>query len=170
MRGHGQDAGSSCSTTWPTDPGLLGLSGGLSNDLRDIEEQAGKGNQQARLAHRCIRRRGAALSRRLSGAPGRRRRHRLHRRHRRKLGRDAGGRLRQPRLVRHRLDPTRTERDRVSRRFTPPDSRVAIWIMPTNEELIVARQAQAVAGVVRPDHVPGQSHRQRGGDPEGRRP
>ena len=82
--------------------GLLGLSGGLSNDLRDLEEQAATRRSGRAAGYRCLRGLGAPLLGCLSAVAERDRCDRLHRRHRRKLGRHPCGRVCQPRLVRHR--------------------------------------------------------------------
>ena len=122
--------------------GLLGLSGGLSNDLRDLEEQAAKGNSRAILAIDVF----VASVRQFLGAY---------------LvllnGADAiaftGGigensaRMRQAVCERLdwfgiRLDPERNRTATGEQAIHAIGSRVAIWILPTNEELIVARQAK----------------------------
>jgi acetate kinase len=125
-----------------TRSGLLGLSGGLSNDLRDLEEQAAKGNSRATLAIDVF----VASVRQFLGAY---------------LvllnGADAiaftGGigensaRMRQAVCERldwfgiH-LDPERNRTATGEQAIHAAGSRVAIWILPTNEELIVARQAK----------------------------
>jgi acetate kinase len=42
------------------------------------------------------------------------------------------------------LDPRRNQEARGEARIDAAGSRVQLWIMPTNEELVVARQAQAL--------------------------
>ena len=122
--------------------GLLGLSGGLSNDLRDLEEQAAKGHSRATLAIDVF----VASVRQFLGAY---------------LvllnGADAiaftGGigenSAQMRRAVCERLDwfgiRLDLERNRTAtgeQAIHADGSRVAIWILPTNEELIVARQAK----------------------------
>ncbi len=51
--------------------------------------------------------------------------------------------LPRPRLVRHRARPgARTPRGRPSARVSTAGSRVQVWTVPTNEEIVVARQAK----------------------------
>lgn len=122
--------------------GLLGLSGGLSNDLRDLEEQAAKGNGRAKLAIdvfvASVRQYLGAYLLLLNGADaiaftgG--------------IGENSSS-MRQ--AVCARLDWFGIELDAARNRTATGEqaihaagSRVAIWILPTNEELIVARQAK----------------------------
>jgi acetate kinase len=124
--------------------GLLGLSGGLSNDLRDLEEAAGKGNTVARQALNVF----VASVRHYLGAYlvvlG---------------GADAivftGGIGENSAPMRAAvcanldwfgitLDPVRNQEAKGEVPIHDHGSRVEIWIMPTNEELIVARQAKAL--------------------------
>ena len=126
--------------------GLLGLSGGLSNDLRDLEEQAAKGNDKARLAIdvfvASVRHYLGAYLALLNGA-------------------DAiaftGGIGENSSAIREavcrnldwfgiRLDLARNQEARGEQSIHAQDSRVAIWILPTNEELIVARQVKQLLG------------------------
>ena len=89
-----------------------------------------------------VRRQRAALPRRLSGRTGRRRRDRLHRRHRREPARvsapPSAANLEELGIV---LDPAANESAKGEAKISAPQSRVQIWVIPTNEELIVARQA-----------------------------
>ena len=119
--------------------GLLGLSG-VSNDARDIEQAAENGNQQADFALRVY----AAEIKRyigqylavLNGA-------------------DAivftGGIGENSQRVRHdvcadmdyvglHLDEGRNIQAKGETKISADDSRVEIWIVPTNEEIVVARQ------------------------------
>jgi acetate kinase len=122
--------------------GLLGLSGGLSNDLRDLEEQAANGNHKARLAIdvfvASVRHFLGAYLVLLDGADaiaftgG--------------IGENSAS-MRQ--AICDRLDwfgiEIDLERNRTAageQAIHAKESRVAIWILPTNEELIVARQAK----------------------------
>jgi acetate kinase len=121
--------------------GLLGLSGGL-NDLRDIEKAAQEGNANARQAIdvfvAAVRHYLGAYLLLLNGA-------------------DAivftGGIGENSALMRAEvcahldwfgihLDPARNAQARGEMPIHAAASRVQIWIMPTNEELIVARQAK----------------------------
>jgi acetate kinase len=122
--------------------GLLGLSGGLSNDLRDLEEQSAKGNSRARLAIEvfvaAVRQYLGAYLVLLDGADaiaftgG--------------IGENSAS-MRQA-VCDHldwfgiRLDPERNRTATGEQAIHAEGSRVAIWILPTNEELIVARQAK----------------------------
>jgi acetate kinase len=120
--------------------GLLGLSG-LSGDVRDLEEAAAKGHKRADLALEAF----VASIRHYIGAYlvvlG---------------GADAivftGGIGENSRRVRSgvcrnlewaglRLDPNRNEVAKGEARISGDDSRVEVWVVPTNEELVVARQA-----------------------------
>jgi acetate kinase len=124
--------------------GLLGLSGGLSNDLRDLEDQAGKGDPVAAQAIdvfvAAVRHYLGAYLLLLDGADaivftgG--------------IGENSA-RIR--RAVCNKLDwfgillsQGLNETAKGEMPIHAPGSRVQIWIMPTNEELIVARQAKAL--------------------------
>jgi acetate kinase len=121
--------------------GLLGLSGG-SNDLRDVEEEAKKGNGRAQAAIdvfvASVRHYLGAYLLLLNGA-------------------DAivftGGIGENSAAMRRavcanlgwfgiRLDPAKNEKAKGEAAVHASDSRVQLWTMPTNEELIVARQAK----------------------------
>lgn len=121
--------------------GLLGLSG-LSGDVRDLERAAGEGNARARLALDVfigsIRHYLGAYLVELGGA-------------------DAivftGGIGENSALVRSgvcrdlagfgiELDAQANSSARGERAISAASSRTQIWIMPTNEELVVARQAK----------------------------
>ena len=114
--------------------GLLGISG-ISNDMRDLlgEQRAG-GAAGGRLL-RLSRREGDRRARR--GA-GRRRRPGVHRRHRRELAGDPPADLRGVGVARHRAR-RRGERAQAARGSRTPDSKVSAWVIPTNEELMIAR-------------------------------
>lgn len=122
--------------------GLAGLSG-TSGDLRDIEEAAGKGNEQARLALDVYI---AAIRQFIGGYMA-------------LLGGcDAivftGGIGENSQLIRSRvcermewagigLDPQANATARGEAKISAPDARVEVWTVPTNEELVVARQTAA---------------------------
>jgi acetate kinase len=124
--------------------GLLGLSGGHSNDLRDLEKQAGQGDPVSQQAIdvfvAAVRHYLGAYLLLLNGA-------------------DAivftGGIGENSATIRAAvcanlawfgiaLDPLRNQQGKGEMPVHSQASRVQIWIMPTNEELIVARQAQAL--------------------------
>jgi acetate kinase len=123
--------------------GLLGISG-LSGDVRDLEEAAAQGHARAGLALDAfvasIRHYLGAYLVALGGA-------------------DAivftGGIGENSRLVRSgvcrdlewaglRLDSDRNVAAKGEARISGDDSRVQVWVVPTNEELVVARQAAAL--------------------------
>ncbi|MEZ6135073.1 MAG: acetate/propionate family kinase [Pirellulaceae bacterium] len=127
-----------------TEAGLLGLSGGVSGDIRDLENAASEGNAEAQLALDVYI---AEVRRQLGGmlvALG---------------GCDAlvftGGIGENGANVRAavcsgleelglQIDTTINASARSSEiRLDATDSRAQIWIIPTNEELIVARQTAA---------------------------
>ena len=127
-----------------TEAGLLGISGGVSGDIRDLEQAADAGNSDARLALDVY---VAEIRRQLGGmlvALG---------------GADAivftggigenGARIREAvcanlgELGIH-LDLDRNSSARGESRLETAGSRMQIWIIPTNEELIVARQTLSV--------------------------
>ncbi|MFO0870764.1 MAG: acetate/propionate family kinase [Pirellulales bacterium] len=126
--------------------GLLGLSG-VSGDIRDLEEAAASGNARARLALDVF---AAEIRRHLGGVLAE-----LN-------GADVvvftGGIGENARAVRSavvgqldrlgiRLDPQRNATARGECRISADDSPTQVWIVPTNEELIVARQsAQLLQG------------------------
>jgi acetate kinase len=123
--------------------GLLGLSG-ISNDLRDIEEAMRQDNPRAKLAIQVL----VASIRDYLGA------YLL-----RMNGAEAivftGGIGENSAFLRSQvchsldwfgilLDPRRNQEARGEQSIHADKSRVHIWIMPTNEELIVARQTKAL--------------------------
>ncbi|MFA9479787.1 acetate/propionate family kinase [Phycisphaerales bacterium AB-hyl4] len=127
--------------------GLLGISG-VSADIRDVHEAAEQGNDRAKLAvdafvESCRHYLGAYLVA-LGGA-------------------DAisftGGIGQHDKIVRAAicqnlgfagikldLDKNNTVTGKDEQRIEATDSQVAIWVLPTNEELIVARQTAEVLG------------------------
>ncbi|MGN6544909.1 MAG: acetate/propionate family kinase [Aureliella sp.] len=123
-----------------TEAGLLGLSGGISGDIRDLEQAADGGNADAQLALDVY---VAEIRRQLGGmlvALG---------------GADAivftggigenGARIRQAVCqglseLGIELDQARNATARGETRLESCGSRAQVWIIPTNEELIVARQ------------------------------
>ncbi|MFO0817967.1 MAG: acetate/propionate family kinase [Pirellulales bacterium] len=120
--------------------GLLGLSG-VSGDIRDLEEAAAAGNARARLALDVfaaeIRRHLGGLLAELNGAD---------------VVVFTGGIGENAKQVREavvgnlgrlgiRLDPARNASARGECRISADDSPTQVWIVPTNEELIVARQS-----------------------------
>ncbi len=121
--------------------GLLGV-GGSGNDLRDIEAAAQAGHGRANLALdvfvASVRHYLGAYLVELGGA-------------------DAvvftGGIGENSTLIRERvcrdldwfgikLDPTKNQTGQAERIVSSSDSRVALWTIPTNEEIVVARQAR----------------------------
>ncbi|HUE13345.1 MAG TPA: acetate/propionate family kinase [Planctomycetaceae bacterium] len=125
--------------------GLLGISG-LSGDVRDLEEAAANGHARANLALNAfveaIRHYIGAYLVLLGGADvivftggiGENSR------------RVRGGVCRDMEWAGLRLDPARNEQARGETRISADDSRVEIWVVPTNEELVVARQAAELCG------------------------
>ncbi len=123
--------------------GLLGISG-VSNDYRDVEEAASKGNERARLALEVlvesVRHYVGAYLAVLNGAD---------------LLAFTGGigengvEFRREVCARMdyagiRLDPDRNQVRGEEATISAGDSRVRIMVIPTNEELIVARQTREV--------------------------
>lgn len=126
--------------------GLLGMSG-LSGDVRDLEQAAATGNERADLALKVFTQSikqylGAYLAV-LGGA-------------------DAivftGGIGENSIRVRHdscsglefagvKLDPTLNTTAKGEVRLSATDSKVQIWTIPTNEEIVVARQTAEVIGI-----------------------
>ncbi len=124
--------------------GLLGLSDGLSGDIRDLETASQEGNQAAQLALDVyvseVRRHLGGMMMALGGA-------------------DAivftGGIGENGKGIRSSicrgledfgiaLDPSKNDANGpVERRVDSEGSRVQLWLVPTNEELIVARQTMA---------------------------
>jgi acetate kinase len=140
MRGTGLSLGAVLDTL-AEKSGLLGLSG-ISGDIRDLEEAAAQGKGQARLALDVftseIRRHLGGMLVELGGA-------------------DAivftGGIGENGVSIRSAvcanltelgiaLDPSRNESAKGECRISSDDSRTEVWIVPTNEELIVARQTK----------------------------
>ncbi|MFM7073378.1 MAG: acetate/propionate family kinase [Planctomycetota bacterium] len=120
--------------------GLLGLSG-VSGDIRDLEEAAAAGHARARLALDVfaaeIRRHLGGLLAELNGAD---------------VIVFTGGIGENARNVRTavlgkfdrlgvRLDPDRNASGRGEYRISADDSPTQVWVLPTNEELVVARQS-----------------------------
>lgn len=125
--------------------GLLGLSG-LSGDVRDLELAASEGNPRARLAldvfTESIRHYVGAYLTVLGGAD---------------VIVFTGGIGENSRLVRSAvcrnmewagilLDPDANQNATGEMRISSPKSLVDVWIVPTNEELVVARQAAEIVG------------------------
>lgn len=121
--------------------GLLGLSG-LSGDVRDLEEAAARGNVRARLALEVfvggVRQHLGAMLVELGGAEvvvftgG--------------IGENGANlraavcaNLEELGIV---LDPAANAAARGECRVSAPRSKVQVWVVPTNEELIVARQTR----------------------------
>ena len=126
-----------------TQAGLLGLSNGLSGDVRDLENASMAGNNDARLALDVyvadIRRQMGGMLMALGGADaivftgG--------------IGENGVG-IRQAVCqgledLGIRLSATSNASGPVERRIDDSHGKVQIWIVPTNEELIVARQTVA---------------------------
>jgi acetate kinase len=121
--------------------GLLGLSG-ASGDVRDLEEAAAAGNQRARLALDVfvagIRYHLGAMLVELGGADaivftgG--------------IGENGAnirsGICRNLEELGIRLDPDVNAQTRTEACISAADSRVQLWVLPTNEELVVARQTK----------------------------
>ncbi|HEX4128451.1 MAG TPA: acetate/propionate family kinase [Pirellulales bacterium] len=127
--------------------GLLGLSG-ISGDVRDLEVAAKQGNERARLALDAfvasIRHYLGAYLVELGGADcvvftgGIGENSKLARR---EVCRD----LAELGIV---IDEVANETARGESRISAPTSRTQIWIVPTNEEIIVARQAKELISPV----------------------
>jgi acetate kinase len=125
--------------------GLLGISG-LSGDVRDLEEAAEKGHARAALALDAfvasIRHYVGAYLTVLAGADaivftgG--------------IGENSQrvrtGVCRDMQWAGLRLDPARNVAVKGETRISSDDSRVEAWVVPTNEELVVARQAAELIG------------------------
>ncbi len=127
-----------------TEAGLLGISGGVSGDIRDLEQAADAGNADAQLALDVY---VAEIRRQLGGmlvALG---------------GADAivftGGIGENGQRIRTavceglnelgiQLDAELNQTARGEARLEKAGSRMQIWIIPTNEELIVARQTLSI--------------------------
>jgi acetate kinase len=125
-----------------TTAGLLGLSGGISGDVRDLEQAAGQGHSEAQLALDVfvaeVRRQLGGMLVALGGCDalvftGGIGENGLHIRSATCAGLDDLGIA---------MDPAKNQS--VARgteaRIEAASSRAQIWIIPTNEELIVARQ------------------------------
>jgi acetate kinase len=124
-----------------TQSGLLGLSG-LSSDLRDLETAAVGGNARAKLAIdvlvSAVRHYIGAYLVELGGADaivftggiGQ---------NRSEFRASVLRNLEELGIV---LDPEANRQARGEARVSAPGSRVQVWVVPTNEELIVARQAK----------------------------
>lgn len=121
--------------------GLLGVSG-VSGDMRDLEEAAAAGNERAKLALDMytteIRRYLGAMLVELGGAD---------------VLAFTGGIGENGATVREavcagleqlgiELDPALNATARSEMKISAEGSRVQVWVVPTNEELIVARQTQ----------------------------
>lgn len=131
-------------TMLQTKSGLLGLSGGLSNDLRDIQQAAEAGNEDCRNAVKSYAYGMKKYIGAYTAALG---------------GLDAivfgGGIGRNSAFVRSlalegleclgvQLDPEKNSHARGGMDISAPGSAVRIYVVDTNEEIIVARKAQAL--------------------------
>jgi acetate kinase len=123
--------------------GMKGISG-ISNDMRQIEAKAAEGNQRAQLAfdivaYRIVKYIGAYVA-----AMG---------------GADAiiftGGIGENSKTLRAKvleplaflgaeLDPVRNGSDAREKVITTDGSRIAAWVVPTNEELMIAQKTQSI--------------------------
>ncbi len=125
--------------------GLLGLSG-LSGDVRDLEQAAAQGNERAKLALdvfvTSVRHFLGAYLVELAGAD---------------VVVFTGGIGENSQAIREAvcrdldfvgiaLDPHLNATAKGEARVSTPESRVQVWVMPTNEELIVARQCKELLG------------------------
>ena len=123
--------------------GLLGVSG-LSGDVRDLEEAAAKGNERAKLALDLfvtgIRQYLGSYLVELGGAD---------------VIAFTGGIGENGKQIRTdvcagleelgiKLDPAANDAAKGEAKISAADSRVQIWVVPTNEELIVARQTRTL--------------------------
>ncbi len=126
-----------------TQSGLLGLSG-LSGDVRDLEKAAGQGHKRADLALKVfvasIRQYLGAYLAVLGGADvvvftggiGE---------NSRRVRQDVCRNMEWAGIV---LDEQRNADCRGEARISTDDSQVQVWVIPTNEELVVARQTAAL--------------------------
>ena len=118
--------------------GLLGLSG-ISGDMQVLQESAdprgGRGGGVFRLRDDEIRRRLCGGARRAGCL-------RVHRRHRRELCPGARGAVRKLAWLGVKLD----ERANAAGgpRISAADSSVSVWVIPTNEELMIAQHTLAL--------------------------
>jgi len=124
-----------------TQSGLLGLSG-ISSDLRDLDDAAEKGNARAKLAvdvfasgvrhylGACLVELGGADVIVFTGGIGE---------NRAKFRTAVCRGLAEFGIV---LDPQSNENAKGEAKVSAPHGKVQIWVMPTNEELIVARLAK----------------------------
>ena len=125
--------------------GLLGISG-LSGDVRDLEQAASEGHARAALAldvfAESIRQYIGAYLTVLGGAD---------------VIVFTGGIGENSQLIRTKvcetlgwagitLDPNKNQQVSGETRISSDDSRTAIWVVPTNEEIVVARQAAELVG------------------------
>ena len=115
----------------------------VSNDIRDIADAAAKGNARAQLALDVF----VASARHWIGALfsaiERRGRHGFHRRHRRKPADMRAAICRNLDNLASNWTRKRTQHAaRIEAVISAPDSRVKIMVIPTNEELVVAREAK----------------------------
>ena len=118
--------------------GLLRLSG-ISDDMRVLQASTksarGRGDRVFRIRDDEVRWRLCGRARRAGGL-------RVHRRYRRAFRPGACGAVRQAGMARR-------EAGRAGKRFRRtahfrPDSRVSVWVIPTNEELMIAQHTLAL--------------------------
>lgn len=127
-----------------TQGGLLGLSGGLSGDIRDLEKAASEGHGDAQLALDVyvaeIRRHLGGMLMLLGGADaivftgGIGENGRNIRQHVCENAADLG-------II---LDAQKNAQGKGEYRIDAAGSRVELWVIPTNEEIVVARQTLTV--------------------------
>ena len=120
------------------DAGLLGIAGIGTDDLRAIEEAAEQGNTPRADRRGPLRRRHPQAHRRLRDGARRPGLSRVRRRHRRERPEIRQAALKGLEFMGIRLDLERNKVRGEQALISAADSAVKVWVIPTNEEVVVA--------------------------------
>ena len=122
--------------------GFLGLSG-ISSDCRDIQNAAKEGNDRAIMTIEVLVYQIKKFIGAYAAAMGGRRRYHLYRRHRRKRRGDREKVCEDMEILGIKLDPEKNKGSK-EQAISTDDSKTEVWVIPTNEELLIARDTKEI--------------------------
>ena len=117
-----------------------------TGDMRDVLQAADAGIERAVEALEVVGAPAARHRRRLPRAPRPHRRDRLHRRHRRERARGCARSRSRGSRGSASCSTRSATRAAGERRISADGSAIEVWVVPTNEELEIARQVAALVG------------------------